>query len=301
MPPLNYHHLRYFHAVAREGSVTAAAEKLHVSQPSVSAQIRKLERALGEPLFDRSGRSLTLTRRGEVVLSYADEIFRLGDELQDAVQWEMDERPIRLAIGISATIPNLVAYHLLDAAFGYDEHPVHIVVRESRTDELLGQLATQELDMVLADMPVPANVNVQAFNHPLGASPVDIFGPPLLVQRIADGFPESLDGEPFLLPTEGYTLRRTLEDWFTGLDIRPRIVAEVEDNDLIHVLSEGGAGLFAAPTIIADDIRVRYAVDQVGHSEEMRERYYAITAHRKLKHPVTVAIAEAAKQELSEL
>jgi len=146
---------------------------------------------------------------------------------------------------------------------------------------------------------VPPNVSVQAFNHPLGSSRIDIFGPPLLAQRIADGFPGSLDGEPFLLPTEGYTLRRTLEDWFTSLDIRPRIVAEVEDNDLIHVLSEGGAGLFAAPAIIADDIRVRYAVELVGDSEPMKERYFAITAHRKLKNPVIVAIAEAAKAELS--
>lgn len=298
MPDLNYHHLLYFWHVAREGGVTAAAEALQVSQPAVSAQLRKLEEALGYDLFDRSGRSLSLTPEGRVVLGYAEEIFQLGRELEETVRRGLGGRPMRLVVGLSATIPNLVAFHLLEPAFQLDD-PVRVVVREKRTDQLLADLSTQAVDVVLADMPIPTNVNVRAFNHPLGSSPVDILGPPLLVHRVRDGFPGSLDGVPFLLPTEGYTLRRSLEDWFHRTGIQPAVFAEIEDNDLINVLAEAGAALFAAPSIITADIRVRYAVEVVGRAEGLREDFYAITADRHLRHPAVVAITEAARSELA--
>jgi LysR family transcriptional activator of nhaA len=300
MPALNYHHLLYFHAVAREGSVTAAAEALHVSQPSISAQLRKLERALGHRLFDRSGRSLTLTPEGKLVLEYADEIFRLGRELEEmtASGRLVEGRPLRLVVGLAATIPNLVAFHLLDPAFGLDD-PIRLVVRENRTDRLLADLATHDLDLVLADMPIPPNVSVRAFNHPLGSSPVDIYGPPLLAHRLRDGFPDSLDGQPFVLPAEGYTLRRSLDDWFAARNIQPRVVAEIEDNDLINVFAEAGGGMFAAPAIIAHDIQVRYAVEVVGRAPGLRERYYAITVDRRITHPAVAAMTAAARIELA--
>lgn len=298
MSPLNYRHLEYFRAVAREGGVTAAAEALHVSQPSISAQLRKLEQSLGFRLFDRSGRSMVLTPEGKVVLDYADEIFRLGRELEETVRGRMEGRPLRLAVGMAATIPNLVALHLLEPVFALDD-PVRLVVREKETERLLADLATHDLDLVLADMPIPTHVSVRAFNHPLGASPVDIFGPPLLAHRVRDGFPASLDGQPFLLPSEGYALRRSLDDWFGANGIHPRVVAEIEDNDLMNVLAESGAGMFAAPSIIHDDIRVRYAVERVGRAEGILERFYAITTDRRIKHPAVVAITESARIELS--
>ena len=298
MQNLNFRHLYYFRTVAREGGVTAAADVLHVSQPAVSTQLRKLEESLGHALFDRSGRSLELTPEGRVVLDYADEIFRLGGELLETVQGRLEGRPMTLGVGVAATIPNLVALHLLEPAFGLPD-PVRVVVRESRTDHLLAELATHDVDMVLADMPIPANVSVRAFNHPLGSSPVDILGPPLLAHRLRDGFPASLDGAPFLLPTEGYTLRRSLDDWFDRQGVRPRVFAEIEDNDLINVFSETGAGLFAAPSIITDDIRVRYAVEVLGRAEGIQERYFAITPDRRIRHPAIVAITEAARRELA--
>lgn len=296
MPDLNYGHLHYFWAVAHEGGVTAAAEILDVSQPTVSAQIQKLERDLGYRLFDRSGRSMTLTAEGKVVLEYADEIFRLGRELRETVRGRLEGRPMRLVVGLAHTVPRLVAFHLLQPAFALDD-PVRVVVREKRTDRLLADLATHDVDMVLADMPVPPNVSVQAFSHLLGESPIDILGPPLVAHRLRDDFPRSLDGEPFLLPAEGYTLRRSLEEWFSRHGIQPRIFAEVEDNDLIRVFAEAGAGMFAAPSIITADIRVRYAVEVVGRADGLRERFYAITAERRLRHPAVVAITERARTE----
>lgn len=298
MAPLNYRHLEYFRAVAHEGSVTAAAKALHVSQPSVSAQLGKLEQALGYRLFERRGRSMVLTAEGRVVLDYADEISRLGRELEETVRGGLRGRPLRLAIGLAGTIPNLVALHFLEPAFALED-PVRITIREKRADRLLGDLATHELDLVLADMPVPPNVGVKAFNHRLGSSGVVIMGPPLLAHRLREGFPQSLDGQPFLVPEEGYALRRSLDDWFQAHSIQPRVVAEIEDTDLINVLGEGGAGLFAVPAIIVDDIRVRYAVETVGAADGVEEHYFAITADRHLRHPAVAAITRSARLELS--
>jgi LysR family transcriptional activator of nhaA len=297
MPRLNYRHLEYFWHVAREGGVTAAAAVLHVSQPSISAQIRKLEQAVGHDLFRREGRSLTLTNEGRVVFDYADEIFRLGEELQRTVQGGLVGRPMQLVVGVAPTVPNAVAFHLLGPAFELED-PVRVVVRESRTDRLLADLATHEIDLILSDRAVSADSLVRAFNHPLGSSPVDIVGPPLLAHRLREGFPESLDGEPFILPSEGYALRRSLEEWFDAVGIQPRIFAEIEDNDLINEFGEAGGGMFAAPTAITGDIRVRYAVEVVGRAAGVTEDFYAITAERRLMHPAVIAITEGAREDL---
>ena len=294
MRPLNYKHLRYFWAVAREGSVTAAARSLHVSQPAVSAQIKKLETSLGQELFQREGRGLTLTPEGKVVYDYADEIFRLGQELQETVHGALSGRPLHLAVGVAGTIPKLIAFHLLEPAFTLDD-PVRLEIKQDRTDRLLADLATHDLDLVLADMPVLPNVSVKAYTHVLGDSPIDIFGPPLLVYRLRENYPASLDHAPFLLPVEGFTLRRSLDEWFDREGIQPHIVAEVEDSGLIKVFAESGGGLFAAPAVIGEEIREKYAVERLGAAEGVQERFYAITVDRRLKHPAVVAISEQAR------
>jgi LysR family transcriptional activator of nhaA len=294
MRPLNYRHLHYFWVSAREGGVTAAAKALHVSQPSISAQIKKLERTLGHALFERTGRTLALTAEGKIVFDYAEEIFRLGRELQETIHGRLEGRPMRLAVGVADTIPKLIAFHLLEPALALAD-PVRLEVREDRTDRLLADLATHDLDLVLADMPIPPNVSVRAYNHVLGDSAIDIFGPPLTVHRLREGFPESLDGAPFLLPAAGYTLRRSLDEWFESLGIQPRVVSEIEDSALIKVFAEAGAGLFAAPTVVGREIREKYAVERLGRAEGVTERFYAITVERRLKHPAVVAISEDAR------
>ncbi len=297
MSQLNFKHLRYFHAVSTHGSVTAAAEFLHVSQPAVSTQIRKLEDSLGHLLFDRSGRGMELTPEGRVVLEYARDIFRLGQELMDTVTSGVDVRPTRLVIGVAANIPNMVVFHFLESAMATDD-PVRLVIRQNTTERLLADLATHDLDVVLADMPIPADVNVRAYNHPLGSSPIDILAPPLLAHRLRPGFPRSLTGQPMFLPVEGYVLRRSLEEWFAVEGVRPRVTAEIEASDLINAFAEAGAGMFAAPAIISDDLRLRYAVEVVGRAEGVSERFFAITAERRIRHPAVVAIREAARAEL---
>jgi LysR family transcriptional activator of nhaA len=294
---LNYHHLRYFWATAREGSVTRASERLNISQPTVTAQIRKLEHALGEKLLARSGRGLTLTEAGRLVYRYAEEIFGMGSELLDALEGRPTGRPVRLAVGIANVLPKLVAYRLLEPALHLPE-PVQIQCFEDRPERLLAELAVQGLDIVLADAPVSPTVKVRAFTHLLGHCGVAIFGTERLARKYGSGFPKSLTGAPFLVPTDNTALRRSLEQWFEARGIRPRVVAEFEDSALLKVFGEAGAGLFPAPAAIEAEIRERYDVRRVGILPGLREHFYVISLERRLGNPAVVAISQSARKSL---
>lgn len=294
---LNYHHLYYFWTVAREGSIARATQKLHLTQPTISAQLRALEDNLGERLFHRTGRRLVMTEMGQVVYRYAEEIFTLGRELQDVVAGRPSGRPIRFSVGIADQVPKLLSHRLLAPAFGLPE-PVHLICREGRPDRLFADLTTHALDLVVSDAPLTADAKVRAFNHLLGETDVGVFGVAPLAEKYRRGFPKSLDGAPFLLPTEGTALRRSLEGFFDREGIHPLIVGEFSDSALLKVFGMGGLGLFAAPTAIATDIRRQYEVKALGSLEGVRESFYAITIERRLRHPAAVAISEAARSKL---
>lgn len=297
MPSLNYKHLHYFWMVAREGSIARACSKLHVSQPAISTQLQKLERQLGEKLFAKSGRNLVLTEMGQLVYRYAEEIFALGRELVDTVQGRPTGRPLRLVVGISDALPKLIAYRLLTPALRLD-HAVRLVLREDRIEHLLGELSVHNLDLVLAEQPLPPTMNVRAFNHLLGECGVSVFGSPELASVYRANFPGSLDRAPFLLPTEGSTLRRSLEQWFEASGVHPMPMAEIQDSALLKAFGQEGVGLFVAPTAIEDEIRRQYRVEVVGRIDAVREHFYAISVERRLKHPAVVAISEAAREHL---
>jgi LysR family transcriptional activator of nhaA len=294
---LNYHHLLYFWAVAREGSVTRASEQLHLAQPTVSGQLKALEEALGEKLFERTGRRLVLTDVGRVVFRYADEIFSLGRELQDTLRGRPTGRPLRFTVGVADAVPKLVAYRLLLPALSLPE-PVHVVCREDKPERLLAELSVHSLDLVISDAPVGAEVKVKAYSHLLGETPVAFFGTEALASAHRRGFPGSLDGAPVLLPTEGSSLRRALDQWFDTEGLRPRVVGEIEDGALLNVFGQAGMGLFAAPVAIEAEVRAQFGVKVVGRVDAVKERFYALSAERKLKHPAVVAISQAARQKL---
>jgi LysR family transcriptional activator of nhaA len=294
---MNYHHLLYFWLVAREGSVKRASELLNLTQPTISNQLRMLEESLGEKLFARSGRRLVLTEVGQAVYAYADEIFTIGRELQDMLRGRPTGRPVRLTVGLADVVPKLVAFRLLEAALHLPE-PVRIICHEDNAERLLARLVAHELDIVLADSPIGASAKVRAFNHLLGESAVSVFAEPALGARYREGFPGSLDGAPFLLPTEGTALRRSLEQWFDAQDIRPRVVGEFDDAALLVLFGQNGEGPFCAPSIVAAEVRKRYQVRQLGQLEAVRERFYAISTERRLKNPAIVAITEMARHKL---
>jgi len=293
---LNYHHLLYFWTAARLGGVARAAAELRRSQPTVSAQIHALEAALESRLFQRSGRRLALTDVGQMVLRYAGEIFSLGRELRDAVRGRPTGRPVRLQVGIADAVPKLVARQLLAPALRPPD-PVRIVCREDKPERLLAELALHELDVVLSDAPASPAVKVRAFSHLLGECGVSFFGAARLAGR-RRGFPQSLDGAPLLMPTRSATLRASLDQWFDARGVRPLIVGEFDDSALMKVFGEQGMGVFPAPTVIESHVRRAYGVRVLGRTRAVRERYYAISVERTLKHPAVVAISEAARRRL---
>ena len=294
---LNYHHLLYFWVVAREGSIVRASKQLRLAQPTISGQIRALEESFGEKLFTRAGRNLALTDMGRVVFRYADEIFTLGRELVDTVHGRPTDRPLRVMVGVTDAVPKRVAYRLLEPIQSLTK-PVHLVCHEGKLEALLTDLAMYNLDVVLSDVPLSPVMKVRAFNHLLGECGISFCGTPPLAAEYGSGFPRSLDAAPMLLPTENTTLRRSLDHWFASEGIRPRVVGEFEDSALLKVFGQQGVGIFAIPSIIELEIQRQYGVALLGRVATIRERFYAITLNRKLRHPAIVAMSEAARQAL---
>lgn len=294
---LNYHHLLYFWAVAKDGSIAKACQRLRLAQPTISGQLKQLEETLGEKLFVKSGRGLLLTEVGRVVYQYAEEIFSLGSELQDVLKGRPQGRPLRILVGVSDMVPKLIAYRVLQPALSMAE-PVHLVCEEDSPERLLSELAEHRLDVVLSDVPITAMTRVKAFNHLLGTCGVKLFATPSLAARYRKNFPACLDGAPFLLPIQGSSLRRSLDKWMESRGIRPVVVGEFKDSALMKSFGQAGAGIFACPSAIEAEIRKQYRSVVIGRVDEVTESYYAISVDRKIKHPAVAAICGAARDQL---
>jgi LysR family transcriptional regulator, transcriptional activator of nhaA len=294
---LNYHHLLYFYVVAREGSLVAAGKVLHVSHSTLSAQIHALEEQMEEQLFVKQGRRLVLTELGQVVFKYAEEIFSLGREMMGAVKRGGLTQPTRLDVGVVDAVPKLIVKRLLEPGMNSRE-PLRLVCREDSFDRLLAELATNNLDLVISDNPVPSGGKVRAFNHLLGETGSTVFATEPLARTYRRGFPRSLDGAPMLLPLEHLTLRRSLDQWFSRHGVQPRVVAEFEDSALMKVFGADGVGLFVGPTVVEREVCEQYGVQVVGTLSDVRERFYAVSVERRLKHPAVVLITDAARHRL---
>lgn len=294
---VNYHHLLYFWTVAREGGLAPAGKVLRLSHPTLSAQIHALEDQLGEKLFVKVGRKLSLTETGRVVYRYADEIFTLGQEMVDTVKDRLGGQSLRLDVGVADAVPKLVVRRLLQPALTL-EQPVRLVCYEDSYERLLADLALHTLDIVISDAPVPSGSHVKAFNHLLGETTISLFGTKALASQYRRGFPDSLSGAPFLLPLESLTLRRSLNQWFERKRIQPRVVMEFEDSALLEAFGADGAGIFPAPTAVEAEVIRQHGVQLIGRVSEVRERFYAISVARRLSHAAVVAISEAARLEL---
>ncbi|MFO1464199.1 MAG: transcriptional activator NhaR [bacterium] len=294
---LNYHHLYYFYTVAKEGGLAPAARKLLLSQPAISGQIRTLERSLGERLFARSGRRLTLTEAGQGVYRYAEEIFSLGQELVDSLRGRPGRGGFRLVVGVADVVPKSIAYRLLEPVFRLPEK-IQILCREDRPERLIAELALHQLDLVISDAPLSPWAKVKAFNHELGSSAAAVFGAPALAARYRRGFPKSLVGAPMLLPAPNTALRRSLDAWFEQQELRPLVVGEFEDSALLKAFGQAGQGLFVGPEVVAVELARQYRVKMLGKIPGVREEFYAISAERRLQNPAVLEITRSARKKL---
>lgn len=297
MGKLNFKHLRYFWAVAKSGSITRAAEQLHLTPHSISSQLRELEEALGLTLFQRIGRGLELSEAGRRILVYADNIFNLGDELLAVAHDQSRQKARPLAIGIADSVPKLIAHRVVSPSLDLAE-PIRLNCREGRLTVLLAELAVHHLDLVIADRVMPANLNVRGYSHLLGESDITVFAAPRILSQLSTNFPDNLHAAPFLLPGEDVAVRVRLEQWFESRKLRPKIIGEFDDSALLNAFGQAGAGLFIAPTAIADYVCQQYGVHSLGRIPEVCEQFYAITTERRLTHPAIVAISQAARNEL---
>ena len=297
MRHLNYNHLQYFWAVAREGSIARASESLHLTPQTISGQLKLLDEAIGQPLFNRVGRRLVLSDMGRVVFEYADEIFSVGAELASVVRGNHMSGPKSLSVGIVSSMPKLIAERIV-APTMMSEQPIRVRCHESSLEQLLSELAVHKLDLVLSDQPVPDGLGLTAYNHRLGDSGMSFFAQRSQARRYRGRFPESLNNTAMLLPSQHSALRRRLDDWFETHELSPQIAGEFDDSALLKAFGEAGAGLFAAPTVIAEEICRMYRMSVIGHTDEIKERFYAISAERRLKHPSVVMITDTARSDL---
>jgi len=294
---LNYKHLRYFWTVAKAGGIARACERLHLTPQTISGQLSAFEGALGHKLFARAGRRLELTEAGRMVLSYADEIFTVGEELEEALRHTGGSLPLLFKVGIADSVPKSVAYRLLEPAVSLPE-PLRIVCREGKLAGLMADLAIHRLDLVIADGPMPASMSIRGFNHLLGECGLTFFAAPALAQRHRARFPRCLDGAPLLLPGEEAAVRPRLMQWIESIGVRPIIVGEFDDGALMKAFGKAGIGIFAVPSAIAEEVRLQYRVRLLGRTDAVTDRFYAISVERRLTHPAVVAISSSARTEL---
>ncbi len=294
---LNYRQLHYFWRVAKDGSITRAGERLHLTPQTLSGQIGQLENTLGVQLFRRVGRRLELTDVGQLILSYADEIFQVGGELEEMLRSQPAGRPFLFRVGIADVVPKAIAYQLLAPATQLPE-PVRMVCREDKLERLLAELAIHRLDLVLADSPLPPQTDVKGYSHRLGGCGIRFLATPALAAGLKGPFPACLADAPLLVPGEGTVMRGRLLRWLESQHIRPRIVGEFDDSALMKSFGGGGAGIFPAPSAIAGEVVRQHGVIDVGGTEAVQEQFYAISVERRLRHPAVVAISEAARDSL---
>ncbi len=298
MERLNYHHLLYFWLVARERSVSTAAARLRLAQPTLSGQIRTLESMLGERLFEKAGRRLRLTEMGQTVFRFADEIFSLGEELMDTIRRRPTGRALRLTIGLEDVVTKPMAHRLIRPLLEPPD-PVRVVVREDSPEKLLAALVANELDVLILDSAPGPDSGVRVFSHRLGESGVTLLATPELARRYRPRFPKALDGAPFLLPGRTTGLRRGLEQWFDRHHIRPHVVGEFDDSALVIEFGHSGSGIFAMPSVVERDIRRKHGFTLVGRVEEVRRELFAVALQRRISHPGVVSFIEHARRELS--
>ena len=294
---LNFKHLRYFWSVAKIGSIARASEQLHKTPQSISGQLTELESVLGVALFTRVGRRLELTEMGKRILSYADEIFALGNELIDVVKHQTVLTATPFRIGIADSVPKSLAYRVVQPALQLSPR-VRLVCREGRLPALLAELALHRLDLVVADQPMNQRINVRAYNHLIGRSDLAVLGAPGVIKSLRGNFPACLDNAPFLLPGEDVALRPRLIQWFSDNGIRPQIIGEFDDGALLKYFGEAGAGLFVAPSAISADICHRHSVKRLGSIETVTDELYVITTERRLKHPGALAIVTSTQKDV---
>ena len=291
MKSLNFNHLRYFWAVAHEGSLTRAAERLNLSQSAVSVQIQKLEHQMGHLLFERVGKRLVLTEAGQISLDFADTVFQAGDELMST----LEGRPLAsrqvLRVGALTTLSRNFQLEFLRPLVGRLD--VELIVRSGATRDLLAQLEAHAIDVVLSNSAAQRDARAPFRNHLLNQQPVSLVGRPR-PNKPPFRFPEDLRNEPILLPSLDSDIRVGFDRLLDLAGIRPIILAEVDDMAMLRLLArETSALTLVPPVVVRDELRTRRLVERC-RVPGIHERFYAIVPDRRFPNPLVRGLLDAA-------
>lgn len=289
---INYKQFHYFWAVAKAGSIVRASKQLHLTPQTLSGQIGILEESLGVTLFRRVGRGIELTETGQLALTYAEDIFQTGNALEETLRAGANERHRLFKVGISDAVPKSIAYRLLAPAMSLNE-PIKIICREGKLEPLLGELAIHRLDLVLADRPMPSEIDIKGRSNQLSACGISFFATHALANTYGQQFPQNISKAPLLLPGEDSAVRKRLMQWLSTQRIQPHIIGEFDDSALMRAFGQAGVGVFTAPSIIADEVQKQHNVIKIGQTDEVIERFYAISVERRANHPAVMAINTA--------
>jgi len=291
---LNFRHLYYFWVVTKEGGFARAAERLDMAVQTISAQVRELEKALGHQLLKPAGRGVALTEAGDAAFARAEEVFQIGQAIPEEVREAASGKVARLVVGFSDGISKLAAHALLAPILATPS--LRLVCHEGEVHQLLSELAMHHLDLVLTGQPAPNNPNLRLTSDRLVQSPVDWYGPELLVRKseVAE-FPRSLDRLPVLLPTSHSTLRFGLDRWFEAEGLRPRIVGEFEDSALMALFAARGMGVFPVSQLGASDLALMHGLRLLGQADGVSEEIHAIRSRRGQHHPLVAQLLNSAR------
>jgi len=284
----NYRHLYYFWVVAKEGSMSKAAERLDMAIQTISAQVHELEKSLGYMLFKPAGRGITLTESGYAALAIADQIFSIGEKLPEAVRDAAKSPKTKITVGVSDGLPKFVTRQLLEPILKHKG--VQLVAHEGEFEDLLADLALHRLDIVLADRPAPSNKNLNVYSDELTKTEIAWYAPKQLVKKLKGKFPECIKDLPVLLPTAHSTARPLIDQWLRKNDINPNIVGEFEDSALLKTFAANGLGIFPAGKLIQKDLKDIYGIEFLGACDDIHEYFYAIRSEKKIQHPLVQAI-----------
>jgi LysR family transcriptional activator of nhaA len=281
---LNYHHLNYFRMIATEGSIARASDKLRIGQPTLSAQLKHLEEMVGKPLFERRNRKLVLTDAGRAALNYANEIFRLGDEMLEVLKDHIASNHTHLQIGALDSVPKSVILSIV--FYAYKIAPCTVSILEGRGDELFRELRAHRIDLIVSNYPSLAMEETQFYSKSVARLPVSIYGAEKF-KSLRRSFPKSLNGKPFVLPTAHSKLRHDLNHFFKLHNIHIVPVAETQDTSLQRLLSANGIGL--APLSEVGGFKEENLV-KVSRLEGVLEEVWLISAQRKIENPIAAKL-----------
>jgi LysR family transcriptional activator of nhaA len=291
---INLKHLHYFHEVAREGSLTGAARRLHLAPQTLSSQVRELEQSLGRKLLERSGRRLVLTPDGEVARDYAESIFALGTELSRVMAGRAEPRRMGLRLGVTDSVPKLLTARVLSPLLERHRDRIELDCVEGTVTALLGRLAAHQLDAVLADQPLPPHLARSMRGRRLLKSGLSLVAAPRVRMALSGDFPACLDGAPLIAGSAESPLSIALDAWLAERGLTPRVVARCDDSALMKVFAQRGFGIACVPTVIESDVATQFGLQPVGRVPELSELLYLIRPAGRHVHPLLEEIEASA-------